>query len=782
MDNPAPSGFVPVDINSIKMDAPKSPEPVDQSAAHQLMDIGKGLNDQNPQLTAIQLAGVGAGEIGKAAVNALPDTVKNAASSVGNAFKSGAQNVADYIDSPATENAAQTAGNAVSSAKDAIPGVVSRTGSALMNLAPVEGIANGVTAGAKAALESSPSDLLRTASSVPGDVTPPKPPSIRPLADITAANQGLAKNTNALYKKADDLNFSLTPDGGQALTDHVTNATEDATGGLDKQNHPGVIAALKTLQSKADSDDGLTLMGADKVRQTLGRIAQNANPDKANEVYAANKARAAMDEFLGMAQNDPTLATGSPDAIDALNAARKAHGLEMQHSDLRTIIRNANGNGNKIQSAFQKLYNNEDDFNSLIPENQPIIQSVAQPGRAMNAAQAVGNMGFGAGGNKYALGSEALAALVNPASASVIAPTVAVGTASNVIRNRMIQKAADTALKNLEAASEPIYPLYGEPKISYPPTQKALPAPQSFPALPAPDRPYVNDPASGELRPMDDDELALHNMSPSDQAKRMQKVPQSIQPDELQQIKNAQDSVKSWNSQYQSLLSEGKTHLEAVRQLGNPPTAPKMPQDWGTGYGDNIRRMQSMSEWDKNAKSLQDAGNTPKEVLNKLGKRPEPPTFKKGGRVEPTEAQKKAGNYQKEHISFQGLPISIENPKGSIRSGKDKNGKDWSVKMSCPYGYFKRSEGKDGDNVDCFIGPNAKSLRVYIIDQKNDAGAFDEHKVMLGFKDREAAISAYRASYSDKKNRIMHVSKMLMPEFKDWLKLGNTKKPIKSAA
>jgi Inorganic Pyrophosphatase len=49
------------------------------------------------------------------------------------------------------------------------------------------------------------------------------------------------------------------------------------------------------------------------------------------------------------------------------------------------------------------------------------------------------------------------------------------------------------------------------------------------------------------------------------------------------------------------------------------------------------------------------------------------PAYSTGGRVAvnptPTEAQKTAGNYQKAHIRIHGLDISIENPKGSYRTG-----------------------------------------------------------------------------------------------------------------
>ena len=41
----------------------------------------------------------------------------------------------------------------------------------------------------------------------------------------------------------------------------------------------------------------------------------------------------------------------------------------------------------------------------------------------------------------------------------------------------------------------------------------------------------------------------------------------------------------------------------------------------------------------------------------------------------PTEAQKEAGNYKKGHVRISGMDITIEQPKGSIRSGVDANGR-----------------------------------------------------------------------------------------------------------
>ena len=80
--------------------------------------------------------------------------------------------------------------------------------------------------------------------------------------------------------------------------------------------------------------------------------------------------------------------------------------------------------------------------------------------------------------------------------------------------------------------------------------------------------------------------------------------------------------------------------------------------------------------------------------------------------TDPTDAQKEAGNYKKGHISIQGLPITLENPQGSIRSGKDGNGRAWEVTMPAHYGYIKRTEGADGEQVDVYIGETPSSDNV----------------------------------------------------------------------
>lgn len=141
--------------------------------------------------------------------------------------------------------------------------------------------------------------------------------------------------------------------------------------------------------------------------------------------------------------------------------------------------------------------------------------------------------------------------------------------------------------------------------------------------------------------------------------------------------------------------------------------------------------------------------------------------------LSPTEKQKEAGNYKMGHISIKGMRISIENPKGSKRRYGD--GEDDYVIMNNHYGYFTNTtgNGKDGDAVDVFIGPNPNNFdKVYVIDQKID-GEFDESKVMLGFLSKEAAKEAYLSNYDENWDGFWKITAVPTHIFKKWLYRGN---------
>lgn len=139
--------------------------------------------------------------------------------------------------------------------------------------------------------------------------------------------------------------------------------------------------------------------------------------------------------------------------------------------------------------------------------------------------------------------------------------------------------------------------------------------------------------------------------------------------------------------------------------------------------------------------------------------------------VNPTPDQQKSGNYQKGHVNIQGFDITIENPAGSTRSGIDDNGKEWSVKMKTTYGYFTKTEGKDGDHIDVFIGDNHDSERIFVIDQMKGRN-FDETKTMLGFDTAAQAKKAYMSNYEKGWKGFGKMTETNVEDFKNWLYKG----------
>ncbi|WP_204249976.1 hypothetical protein [Rhodoferax koreensis] len=145
---------------------------------------------------------------------------------------------------------------------------------------------------------------------------------------------------------------------------------------------------------------------------------------------------------------------------------------------------------------------------------------------------------------------------------------------------------------------------------------------------------------------------------------------------------------------------------------------------------------------------------------------------------EPTPAQKEAGNYRKGHINVHGMDVAIENPKGSERRGVSPDGTEWANTMGGHYGYIKGTVGADKDHVDTYIGHNPDSNRVFVIDQVNKDGSFDEHKVMMGYDTPEQAREAYMSSFMPGWTGLGAMTELPVSAFKSWVHDGAKKKPL----
>lgn len=146
----------------------------------------------------------------------------------------------------------------------------------------------------------------------------------------------------------------------------------------------------------------------------------------------------------------------------------------------------------------------------------------------------------------------------------------------------------------------------------------------------------------------------------------------------------------------------------------------------------------------------------------------------------PTEKQKEAGNYKKGHVQVGTFNITIENPKGSVRSGIGTEGNKWETTMQNTYGYIRGTEGVDGDHIDVFLSDDIdgwNGRKVFVVDQYNEDGTFDEHKVMLGFNEADAAEAAYFANYDRnwaKKHKTV-LTGVNLEEFEKWIESSHRK-------
>lgn len=144
----------------------------------------------------------------------------------------------------------------------------------------------------------------------------------------------------------------------------------------------------------------------------------------------------------------------------------------------------------------------------------------------------------------------------------------------------------------------------------------------------------------------------------------------------------------------------------------------------------------------------------------------------------PTQAQMRAGNYLMGPVTWHRHRLHIENAAHTVREGEDEDGKPWRNMMQAHYGYFVGTRGADGDGIDVFLGPLPESKTVWVLNQTNAAGEFDEHKVLAGFVDERAALDAYRLSYASGWDRFKPPIRLSLAQLDWWLSYADTTREL----
>ncbi len=211
---------------------------------------------------------------------------------------------------------------------------------------------------------------------------------------------------------------------------------------------------------------------------------------------------------------------------------------------------------------------------------------------------------------------------------------------------------------------------------------------------------------------------------------------------------------------------------EATEQTEDAVQRSAEPQQPAVAETEPAKQEETPQSEEPNADTIADAEKKPLSAKIK--------TASADVNTNPTEAQKEAGNYKKGHVQVGTFDVTIEQPQGSVRKGTDANGKQWESKMHNTYGYFRGTEGVDGDHIDVFLSNDIdgwNGRKVYVVDQYNPDGTFDEHKVMLGFNDMDEAKSDYLANYEKgwEDGRRIVVSTTNLEDFEKWIDSSHRK-------
>ena len=146
-------------------------------------------------------------------------------------------------------------------------------------------------------------------------------------------------------------------------------------------------------------------------------------------------------------------------------------------------------------------------------------------------------------------------------------------------------------------------------------------------------------------------------------------------------------------------------------------------------------------------------------------------TSPQNDRKEPSWAQIDATNWKKgDRFQLNGVTIVVENPVGSVRRSRPDAKVQWETTMKHHYGDIAGTKGADGDPVDVFIGNDPSSPKIFVVDQANEDGSFDEHKVMMGFRSEQDARDGYLANYAPGWQGLSAIREMSQDEFQQWVK------------
>lgn len=257
-------------------------------------------------------------------------------------------------------------------------------------------------------------------------------------------------------------------------------------GGITEVSAPSTFALLKKFED-APADAVASAKNLKSIREALGGVAQNFNPQAAKDQLAATRAIKALDEFIP-AVDEASVLAGSPAATSKLLETGRGNYAAAQRSNDITgnldrattgILERAEGRAqaansgrnidNTIRQKTAAILEKPKEISGLNEAEIAALEAVRDGGAGRNAARYVGNLLGGGGGLGQAVTAGiggAVGSSAGPLGAAVgIAAPLAAGAGAKSIANFLARK----DLKGVDELLRKRSPLY-EDRVANPET------------------------------------------------------------------------------------------------------------------------------------------------------------------------------------------------------------------------------------------------------------------------------------------------------------------------
>jgi len=266
----------------------------------------------------------------------------------------------------------------------------------------------------------------------------------RDIPELEAASQAIRETSKQAYTKMRDIGAVINRNRGVSIANNIEASISKTP--LNRRLHGDTLSVLKDFKGRA-AKGNMGLEELDQYRQLFSDVVRK-NTDVAGAVNAdgmlASKAIRGIDdsvEKLGRID----IKGGSTEAIDALNAGRKAYAKARKFEQVSDILRKADGDPNKIKAGLARLANNPKKLRGFSPVEINAIKEASRQTATEGLLKSLGKFGFDLG-TATTFGNTALPVLGGVLGTPAL---TAAGTAARVGQKYLARGKAEQLLKTI---------------------------------------------------------------------------------------------------------------------------------------------------------------------------------------------------------------------------------------------------------------------------------------------------------------------------------------------